>query len=76
LVEMTEMTAATFDTRRAVPLAVIEREFRIPASTLRRWCRNGTLRAYRRRTQRGWRVLPEDVVDLLEFRPSRDQEAR
>jgi predicted site-specific integrase-resolvase len=69
MIEMTE----TFDTRRAVPLAVIEREFGVPTHTLRRWCRNGTLRAYRWDTGR-WRVRPEDVADLLVFaEPQRER---
>lgn len=63
----------TYDTRKAVPLSVIEREFGVPASTLRRWCRNGTLRAYRWNSGRGWRVRPEDVADLLVYGPIGEQ---
>lgn len=62
-----------YDTRKAVPLAVIEREFGVPASTLRRWCRNGTLRAYRWNSGRGWRVRPEDVADLLVYAPTQGE---
>jgi predicted site-specific integrase-resolvase len=61
---MTDMTEV-FDTRRAVPLTVAEREFNIPTSTLRRWCRNGTLRSYKRAGV--WRVMPEHVAELLVF---------
>jgi predicted site-specific integrase-resolvase len=70
--KMTDMTE-TYDTRRAVPLAVIEQEFGVPTHTLARWARNGTLRAFRWHSGQ-WRVRPQDVADLLIYsEPQRER---
>jgi excisionase family DNA binding protein len=57
--------STVIDTRTAVPLAAAAREFGVPAVTLRRWIARGDLPAHRYGDRGPWRVMEQDVADLI-----------
>jgi hypothetical protein len=58
---------AVIDTSRAITLTEAARDYRgTTPAMLRQWIRDGDLPAFRYRPRGPWRVMPEDVADLIE----------